>query len=146
MTNAAIITEINTALGSYAIASEYNISLDYYPELTDVMSVCVNGTTSIIPKGTPVSLLKDRIVPATEGGQLFGIALDDFVPFNTYLGSVRGYGRVLRRGYISTVNTDRFFVKVDSQSTSYRVGNATLIADANGSIKTIDSGIVGINI
>ena len=114
--------------------------------MSDVLSVCVNGTTASIPKGTPLTLLNERVVAAKEGDKLFGIALDDFVPFSTYLGSVRGYGRVLKRGYISTVNTNRHFVKVDLQSNSYKVGNGTLIADANGSIKAVSDGIVGINI
>lgn len=146
MSNAAIIAEINTALGSYAVASEYNISLDYYPEITDVMSICVNGTSSIIAKGTPVMQVGDRIFPATEGRRIFGVALDDIAAFSPYLGAVRGYGRVLKRGYISTLNTERHFVKVDNQSTSYKVGNGTLIADATGTLKTITSGIVGINV
>lgn len=139
MSNASIIAEINTALGTYAVASEYNISLDYYPEMNDVMSICVNGTNSIISKGTPLSLSKDRVIPATDSNQIFGIALDDFVPFNEYQGIVRGYGRVLKRGYISTNNNIRHYANMGSL-----IPSVTRIINIKDNDTTIE--VVGINI
>lgn len=107
MTNADIIAEINTALGSVATASEYNIGGDYHTEFIDVLYEGVNASTSaFIPKGTLVTM-NNRISPCGENDVLFGLAIDDIPTYRLDSeGVIYGKGRVIKNCYI-TIDSDK---------------------------------------
>ncbi|WP_185213752.1 hypothetical protein [Sphingobacterium mizutaii] len=97
ISNAQIISEINASLGGLAIASEYNIGQDYYPEFNDTTKVCYNNTSTVIEKGTLVKLTGNKIEKATAGDRISGILIDDIAPyFVDSQGIIQGKGRVVQ--------------------------------------------------
>ena len=152
MTNAQILTEINTAISGSGVADLYIYGRDYYPELPDVLERAYNHSDSqFIPKGTIVTKVNGKVKPANEGDKIVGVALDD-IPVSSIdsEGVLKGQGRIMTRGYIWTNPNKAHFVKADNNNpaigTNFKVVNGQLITDVNGSIKTyIDTGIISIN-
>ena len=106
--NATIIAEINSVIGSVATASEYAVGNDYYPEFTDILSTMKASET--ILKGMAVfndnGVLRKALSTDT---RIFGIALDDIAP--------NDYGRILQKGYLETFEGTRFSTLQETYTT-----------------------------
>ena len=152
MTNAQIIAEINTAINGAGVASLYIYGRDYYPELPDVLERVYNFSyTTFIPKGTIVTKVSGKVKPANEGDIIAGVALDDIPVLSIDSeGVLKGQGRMMKKGLISTNQTKAFFVLADNQNpsvgTKFKVMNGQLVTDVNGKISVnVDNAIVSIN-
>ena len=152
MTNAQIIAEINTAINGAGVASLYIYGRDYYPELPDVLERVYNfGYTTFIPKGTIITKVSGKVKPANEGDIIAGVALDDIPVLSIDSeGVLKGQGRMMKKGLISTNQSKAFFVLADNQNpsigTKFKVVNGQLVTDVNGKISVnVDAGIISIN-
>ena len=152
MTNAQIIAEINTAINGAGVASLYIYGRDYYPELPDVLERVYNFSyTTFIPKGTIVTKVSGKVKPANEGEIIAGVALDDIPVLSIDSeGVLKGQGRMMKKGLISTNQSKAFFVLADNQApsvgTKFKVVNGQLVTDVNGKISVnVDDGIISIN-
>lgn len=104
MTDVDIVADINTKLGSAAVASLWHPAGDYYLEFTDVNHVMLNDSAVTIKKGAGVVLNSTGVRLSNGESSVYGVAIDDIPP--------KGTGRVIRRCYVSTNQTDRFAVKL----------------------------------
>ena len=152
MTNAQIIAEINTAINGAGVASLYIYGRDYYPELPDVLERVYNFSyTTFIPKGTIVTKVSGKVKPANDGDIIAGVALDDIPVLSIDSeGVLKGQGRMMKKGLISTNQSKAFFVLADNQNpsigTKFKVVNGQLVTDVNGNIVvSVDDGVVSIN-
>ena len=152
MTNAQIIAEINTTINGAGVASLYIYGRDYYPELPDVLERVYNFSyTTFIPKGTIVTKVSGKVKPANEGDIIAGVALDDIQVLSIDSeGVLKGQGRMMKKGLISTNQSKAFFVIADNQNpsigTKFKVVNGQLVTDVNGNIVvSVDDGVVSIN-
>ena len=152
MTNAQIIAEINTAINGAGVASLFIYGRDYYPELPDVLERVYNfGYTTFIPKGTIITKVSGKVKPANEGDIIAGVALDDIPVLSIDSeGVLKGQGRMMKKGLISTNQSKAFFVLADNQNpsigTKFKVVNGQLVTDVNGNIVvSVDDGVVSIN-
>ena len=155
MSNANILAEITDVIGNVAIVEQVHYGQSYYPELPDVMGLYYNSSVEQpILKGTVVTLDDSgfsRIKPCGAGDAILGVALDDipvYEDLSASAGKVKGCGRVLTRGFISTDNSLPFFAKCDTvpdMSKKLSVSNGKFVEDANGTIRMRDNGIVRIN-
>ena len=150
MTNADIIAEMNTQLVGMTVSS-ISYGRDYYPNLTDVSETVYNNTATYIPKGSLVTKTRNSIKIANGLDKVYGVALDD-IPVMTVTneGVKKGQGRIMKRGYISALRTEAFFVLADNQTPyvgqRFNVVNGQLVADVNGRISAdIDVGVISIN-
>lgn len=147
--NDTILQEINAVLGTTATADFYSYGQEYYPELTDVMEICQNASaTEYIPRGTVVKKVRGRLELAQNGDKVFGVALDDIPVLFDFAGEIRGKGRVLKRGFISSDSTKRFYVRATGNQLlgdKFIVNNGVLENDPNGIISLRDNGIFEIN-
>lgn len=98
-TNAQIVTAIQTALGSAATVSTYAVGNDYFPEFNNVVKHVT--ASELILRGMAVyddgGLIRKAL---STDLTVTGIALDDILP--------SGGGRILTKGYMRTVETNRF--------------------------------------
>ena len=145
MTNSAIIAEMNTALTGVAIVSEYNIGKDYFPELTDVNFICANYTNEVILKGTALRMWNGFVGKALDGDEVFGIALDDFQPRNTYQGEVYGFGRVAKNCLMKAENLRLSSGLTIQKNKRYSAINGEIVENLNGELISIDNNILKIN-
>ena len=143
-TNAEIITFINSVLGSSAVASEFNVGLDYYPELSDVNFIVSNGSNAVIEKGSFVKIQAGTVVKAQDGDEVFGIAIDDFQPRSIVQGEVFGIGRVVKNCLIE-IQKVRTEVGISTAKNSrYKVVNGVLTNDVNGKIVAFENNVIEI--
>lgn len=147
MSNADIIAEINTTLGSVATASEYNIGSDYHAEFTDVLYECVNASaTTFIPKGTLVTMKNNRISPCAETDELFGLAIDDIPPYRLDAeGVIYGKGRVIKNCYVTIEANKIQTAKNSGTGSKYKIINGEFVVDINGKYNLINSKYILIN-
>lgn len=96
VSNATIISTINTALGAAATAAEYLVSQgERYPHFIDRQATLINGDTVGIPQWSAVKLVagKVKLLAVTDPAEvLYGIAVEQIAPGAT--------GRVLREGLL----------------------------------------------
>lgn len=150
MTNAQIVTEINTKL-SGATADLYIYGRDYFPTMPDVAETVYNASATYIPKGSVVAKSNGTVRLANGTDTVYGIALDNIPVMSTTSDGVKkGQGRVLKRGYIYSNQSKAHFVLADNQNpavgTRFSVNNGQLVTDANGKISVdIDQGVISIN-
>lgn len=151
ISNATILAKINGVISTIAVAELYTYGKEYYPEITDVMEVVYNAS-SVTPilKGTVLTKEAGKVRPAQNGDVISGVALDDIPVFSNAgsLGMIKGSGRMLKRGYISTDPAQAFFIRSNKQAIlgdKFLINNGVLESSAVGDIKTIDSGIISIN-
>ena len=152
MTNAQILTEINTAIAGSGVADLYIYGRDYYPEFTDVLERVYNQSGSaFIPKGTVLTKINGKVKPANEGDKIAGVALDDIPVLSIDSeGVLKGQGRMMKKGFMWTNPNKAHFVKADNNNpaigTKFKVVNGELVTDVNGSVVThIDTGVISIN-
>ena len=151
MDNATILAEINAVIGTVATAELYSIGQEYFPEMSDVMEHVLNAsTTEPIMRGTVVTITTNgRVKPCAEGEKIFGVALDDIPVYSINQGVVKGYGRIMKRGYIYTSGIGyKHFVRATSKpevGTRMKVVDGQLVADPNGECFGRDSGVISIN-
>ena len=150
MTNAQILSEMSAQITDVTIEF-VSYGRDYYPTITDVSETVYNNTATFIPKGSIVTKSGGFVKMANGNDKIYGVALDD-IPVMTVTseGVKKGQGRVMKRGYISALRTDAFFVLADNQTPyigqRFNVVNGQLVADVNGRISAdIDVGVVSIN-
>jgi len=104
--NAAIINQMNTQLGSSGYATEYNVTLnEYYPEVLDKQLNLHNLTPIGIPRFAPVVFDADntsiRLMTAADSVTSFvGITLERIVPGQS--------GRVLTEGILKKSQLNGF--------------------------------------
>ncbi|MCM3154993.1 hypothetical protein M3611_23555 [Priestia megaterium] len=96
LSNAAILNEINTVLGTSAIASEYNPAIDYVPSITNWYRCYKNSSTVGIRKGMAVVLDNafdqiKRMQNSNGISDFIGIAVEDINP--------NEYGKIQVTGY-----------------------------------------------
>ena len=151
MSNAQILTEINSQL-SGVTADLYIYGRDYYAEMTDVVEVAFNNSSTFIPKGSVVTKSNGTVKLANGNDRIFGVALDDIpVMHASSEGEMIGQGRVLKRGYIYANPGKAHFVKanvhVPAVGTKFSVVNGELFDDyENGIVSVdIDEGVISIN-
>ena len=151
MSNAQILTEINTQL-SGVTADLYIYGRDYYAEMTDVIEVAFNNSSTFIPKGSVVTKSNGTVKLANGNDRIFGVTLDDIpVMHASSEGEMIGQGRVLKRGYIYANPGKAHFVKanvhVPAVGTKFSVVNGELVDDfENGTVSVdIDEGVISIN-
>lgn len=133
-TNAQIIAEINTVIGTVGLAYKHNIGMDYYPE-TDNITVGVNSSaTTPILNGTIVTLDGGKVKPASSSDEEFGVAIDDIKPYTLLNGEISGKGRILQNNYISSSQADRIHIKITNpvEGERYSVDNGGLVQDPDG--------------
>jgi hypothetical protein len=99
VSNATIISTINTALGSTATAAEYFVSQgEVYPNFLDRQSTRVNGNAAVgIARWSSVKLVAGKVQPfltTDPASAFYGVAIDQIIP--------GGYGRVLTKGFLSS--------------------------------------------
>lgn len=150
MSNTSILQEINDVISAVATASLVYIGREYYPEMSDVMEHVMNASaTDYIPKGTVLTRVQGGVVRACQTGEkIAGVALDDIPVYTKVQGIVRGFGRMMKRGYISTLNTDAHFVKASTNpvaGTRMKAVAGQLVEDANGECVGIDTNVISIN-
>ena len=135
-TNASIISDINATLAGSAIAYEHNVGMEYATELTDVISVCSNGSsTTPILKGTIVNFINGLVVPAVDFSKPIGVAIDDLAPHRSGSeGEVYGNGRIARNCFLSLDQGTYLRVNKSTDAAKYTVSNGQLVPDANGNI------------
>ena len=150
MTNAQILSEMSAQITDVTIEF-VSYGRDYYPTITDVSETVYNDTATFIPKGSIVTKSGGYVKIANGNDKIYGVALDD-IPVMTVTseGVKKGQGRVMKRGYISALRTDAFFVLADNQTPyigqRFNVVNGQLVANVNGRISVdIDVGVVSIN-
>lgn len=150
MTNAQIVSEINTQLSGVTV-DLYSYGRDYYPLMSDVSETVYNTGVTYIPKGSVVAKSQGTVKLADAGDKVYGVALDN-IPVVTIKtdGEKRGQGRILKRGYIHADRSKAHFVLADNQNpaigTRFKVSNGQLITDINGKISVdIDTGVISIN-
>lgn len=133
-TNAQVLAEINAVIGSVATAKEYNIGADYYAELTDVVSVEINNsTTVIIPKGSLVSKVGSKVKICEEGEILYGLAIDDIAPYELDSdGVITSKGRIIKNCYVSLDSGNVSSAKYSGSGSRYKIVNGVFAADGNG--------------
>ncbi|MDM1548579.1 hypothetical protein HX096_12020 [Empedobacter falsenii] len=140
-TNAQVIAEINAVIGSVGIAKESNIGADYYAEMTDVVAIEINNSTStMIPKGTLVTKIGSRIAPCGENDVLYGLLIDDLGAYELdSQGVVTSKARVIRNCYVSVDSGNVSSVLHDSVGSRYKISNGRFVADSNGKYNAIDN-------
>ncbi|MGV0927196.1 hypothetical protein ACTS9K_08530 [Empedobacter sp. ULE_I145] len=140
-TNAQIIAEINAVISEVATAKEYNISKDYYAEINDVVSIGVNNSsTNIIPKGTLVAKIGNKLKPCNEDDILYGLLIDDLGAYELdSQGVVTSKARVIRNCYVSVDSGNVSSVLYDSVGSRYKISNGRFVADSNGQYNAIDN-------
>lgn len=150
MTNAQILSEMSAQINDVTIKF-VSYGRDYYPTITDVSEAVYNNTATFIPKGRIVTKSGGYVKIANGNDKIYGVALDD-IPVMTVTseGVKKGQGRVMKRGYMSALRTDAFFVLADNQTPyigqRFNVVNGQLVADVNGRVSAdIDVGIISIN-
>lgn len=150
MTNAQILSEMSAQITDVTIEF-VNYGRDYYPTVTDVAETVYNNTAAFIPKGSIVTKSGGYVKLANGNDKIYGVALDD-IPVMTVTseGVKKGQGRVMKKGYISALRTEAFFVLADNQTPyigqRFNVVNGQLVADVNGRVSAdIDVGIISIN-
>ena len=144
-TNAAIRNEILAVIGDVADIKEWIVGNDYYPEFTDSMESVTNNLPTAILKGMAVVIsgMDVRLATAADT-KITGIALDDVTPGKN--------GRILTRGYISTIETNRFSTLQETYATVNK-GDALGISATDGKLSkaadpiltAIADGIVAVN-
>lgn len=99
-----IINEIDKVIGFVADVSLYSVGNDYYPEFSDYLDTL--EASEDIQRGIVVVKGREgKIRMATRNNKgIFGVALDDIIAGKM--------GRVLKKGYISTDQIQRFHVCV----------------------------------
>ena len=148
MTNAAILAEINTVIGSVATASEYIYGREYYHEFTDCVKTLKNETGIKINKGSVVEIQGNNIILASENSINIGVALED-IP-STKENSVSdfyGMGRILIRGYIYDRSLNKsHFVNCPAVTKGDRlsISSGTLVSNIEGKIEAINDNVVEI--
>lgn len=152
VSNATILAQINTVLGSAATAEMFAFGSYYYPEMSDVMSIEYNSSISTpILKGEVLTLEGSGVRKAVTGDKIHGVALDDIAVYSESNGEIKGKGRVLKRGYIKagTPNSNvNFYVRYTGSvnlGDRFIVNNGVLENNSQGNIYLRDSGIVAIN-
>ncbi|MER0442186.1 hypothetical protein, partial [Emticicia sp. W12TSBA100-4] len=98
--NATIIAEINSALGSSGICDEYNPALEYYPEVLDKQITIQNNTTQGIARFSAVAYNSSKrygrqMTTTDSAADFVGIALQQIAPGEC--------GRVLVEGIIENI-------------------------------------------
>ncbi|WP_159333246.1 hypothetical protein [Sphingobacterium multivorum] len=131
-TNAEVIAEINTALGTKGMASEYNVGKDYYPEFTDCNFLMTNATTEVIEKGSFVTRVGSKIKKADINDEVFGIAIDDIAPFSIQDGLIKGKGRVVKNMIFNVSDIRVKSGQVVIKGKKYAADNGELVEDENG--------------
>lgn len=136
-TNAQVIAEINTVISAVATAKEYNIGTDYYAEMTDVVSIEINSsTTTIIPKGTLVSKVGANVKICEEGEVLYGLAIDDIAPYELdSSGVIVSKGRIIKNCYVSLDIGNISSAKFSGTGARFKIVNGVFTADVNGYFK-----------
>lgn len=144
--NTQILAEINAVITAVATADLWAVGNDYYPEFTDVMSRV--RCSEIIAKGMCVSM--DGIFvrkSLSTDSKIYGIALD-----NANSGEML---RVLIKGYIRTVETNRFstlqetyvaIVKGDSLGVSPTAGKILKASTGTKFFTCFEDGILSFNL
>lgn len=132
--NATILSTINTALGSAATASEYNVGGRYRPHLWDEEELLKNTTTTGIPMGSVVTYDTSRhsirlMTSADAGSRFVGVAWEDIYPGT--------FGRVKTAGWILMTDVLR------TDSASFGVGD-TFSVDASAAGKVAKGGSQGL--
>lgn len=125
-----ILAAINSALSGFAVASYYQVNLDYYPELDDVLFYKGNtSNTTFIPKGSAVKnvgLNRCRIAVADEVPD--GFALED-IPVSS---TIMQMGRVLKNAIV--LKTDRYCPLFETGADTFVEGTCFKIS-ANGKLQ-----------
>jgi|GEM_PF-2543588 len=124
--NSTVLAIINAVIGSVADVDLYSVANDYFAEFTDVLEVChcseaiMNGDVVVKEAG-----LLRKAKPTDF--KISGIAIDDFRNGEA--------GRFIKKGYVSTVNTERFKINMEAYTA---VGNGETfgISPTPGKIKT----------
>lgn len=103
--NATILATINTALGSAAVASAYNVGARYRPEMLDEERSLMNSSANGIYMGMVLAYdghnKKVRKMTATDDASLFaGLALEDIYPSQ--------WGRVKTCGWVFKTDLYQF--------------------------------------
>ena len=140
-TNAEIISYMNAVVGSVAIVKEYNIGADYYAEMTDVVSIEINNsTTNMIPKGTLVTKVGSKIKPCQENEPIYGLLIDDLGAYELDAqGVVTSKARVIKNCYVSVDTENVSSVLFSGTGSRYKVNNGVFEIDANGKYYAIDN-------
>lgn len=144
--NAAILTAINAALGSVAVASAYNVGARYRPEITDEERSLKNNSLEGILMGMVLAYDGDnkkvRKMTAADPSSLFaGVAVEDIYPGQ--------WGRVKTCGWV--LNTDLYgFTGAPSFHQPFYVdaavpGKPTLTPGANPIMRGKASNIVEVS-
>ena len=112
LTNAEIIAEINSVIGSVAIAESVNVNRDWYPDF-GYTEVLVNGDSTAILRGMGVVISSGNLRRAKNSdGYIDGIALNDAAP--------NGYCRFMTRGRLSISGLSNYIIyRVPGQQTEY---------------------------
>ena len=150
VTNAVILAEIQAVITAVADASFYNYGKTYYPEMTDVVEVCKNGSGSVITKGSVVEVQDNSVTLANSWDENTGIALDD-IPI-VKAGSISatyGSGRILRKGLIYNSNSGvaSHYVNVTGavvEGSKMTVTAGVLVVDGVGDVEAIIYGLIKI--
>lgn len=125
-----ILAEINSQLSGFAVASYYQVNLDYYPELSDVLVTKGNtSTTAFIPKGSFVKFVgmnQCRIAVADETPD--GMAIDD-IPVSS---TIMQMGRIIRHCIVQ--KTGLFSPRIKAGSETFPEGQVFKIS-ANGELE-----------
>lgn len=132
MTNAQILSLINTAIGSQGVASVYELSKDYVPLFCDEIKNYYNSSAVGIPKGSVVcynaNFSNIRIMTNADDISLFaGITMEDINPSTI--------GKVKIKGYIY-----KNFLKLDD---TLVFGNKYGVSTTAGNIKLNGTPIIG---
>ncbi len=144
MNNAAIIALINAQLGADAVASSYNIGLDYYPELSDVNFISGTYNSNFIEKGTIVTRHLGLVLKAQTGDEIFGVAFDNIAGRTIVNGEVKGIGRILKNCILHKDQIKVASGVVIVKGGRYSVNNGELVVNATGQILAVEDNLLKI--
>lgn len=104
ISHTVILADIVTALAGFATAEYFQTSLEYFPELSDVLFYKGNmSATNFIPKGSPVKFVGlNRCRVAAAGEYIDGIAIDN-IPVSS---EILPIGRIVKNTIL--LSTGRF--------------------------------------
>jgi hypothetical protein len=129
MTNAEILSEINSAISGSGTAEEYNVTLnEYYPQFTDKELALTNTSTVGIPRFAAVCYGENknsiRLMTASDTSDKFlGITLERILPGIS--------GRILTEGYMSNIQLNGF-VGTIGQNTNVTISSNPGAFELNG--------------
>ena len=129
ISNAVILAEINSVVGSAADVDLYSVAYDYYPEFTDVLHRAISSEQ--IRNGDVVVKVSGKIRKAKiTDKKIYGVAIDDINTGTT--------GRVIIKGLLQTDLNLRFHINMETQS-SVIYGDQLGLSSIPGKI-TLNSG------